>query len=85
MHLLQDWRWQASTCREYLNEAIQAEVEAMTNIQKSIAAATALKQKFMSFDQTTDWAKETGRLRRTMADVTANLGALSAQQTVKES
>lgn len=85
MHLLQDWRWQASTCRGYLDGSITAEAEAMTDIQKSVIAATILKPKLVAFTADTDWAKETGRVRKSMADVTANLGALTAQNTVKES
>ncbi|ULP48615.1 hypothetical protein [Mycolicibacter virginiensis] len=83
-HLLQDWRWHASTCREYLDDAVEAEAAAMKDIQASVIAATNLKHKFPGFDAQTDWAKETSRMRKTMAEVTSNLGALSAQQTVKE-
>jgi len=83
-HLLQDWRWHASACREYLDERVEAEAAAETVIQASVVAAANLKLKFPSFTPDTDWAKETSRMRRTMADVTSNLGALSAQQTTKE-
>jgi hypothetical protein len=85
LHLLQDWRWQASTCREYLDGSIAAEAAAMTKIQTSVAAVTNLKPKILAFNEATDWTKETGRMRKTMTDVTANLGALTAQHTVKES
>lgn len=85
IHLLQDWRWHASACREYLDETVEAEAEAMVHIQKSLTTASNLKQKFFDFNADTDWGKETKPFRKAMTDVTTNLGALSAQQTVKES
>ncbi|WP_167098315.1 hypothetical protein [Mycobacterium sp. DL592] len=84
IHLLQDWRWHASTCREYLDENVKAEAEVMAKIQKSLTAASTLKEKAFNFDEETDWGKETKLFRRAMIDVTTDLGALSAQQTVKE-
>ncbi|SII55131.1 Uncharacterised protein [Mycobacteroides abscessus subsp. bolletii] len=83
-HLLQDWRWHASTCREYLDEEVEAEAEAMVKIQKSLIAASTLKSRFFEFDADTDWVKETRPFRKAMIDVTTDLGALSAQQIVKE-
>lgn len=83
-HLLQDWRWHASTCREYLDGNVEAEAEAMSKIQKSLTAASNLKTKILTFNDQTDWAKETRLFRKAMVDVTADLGALSAQQTVKD-
>lgn len=83
MHLVHDWLWHATACRQYLDESNKAEAQAMTDIQKSVVASTALKQRFFAFDEATDWAKETTQMRKTMANVTANLGALSAQQTVR--
>ncbi|PRC43029.1 hypothetical protein C6A85_000000107465, partial [Mycobacterium sp. ITM-2017-0098] len=80
-HLLQDWRWHASACREYLDDGVEVEAAAMKDIQASVTAAANLKHRFPGFDAATDWAKETSRMRKTMADVTSNLGALSAQQT----
>ncbi|WP_078279079.1 hypothetical protein [Mycobacteroides franklinii] len=84
LHLLQDWRWHASACRQYLDESIEAEAKAMTDIQKSVTAVTDLKPKLLGFKGDTDWVQATGRVRKTIAGVTANLGALTAQNTVKE-
>jgi hypothetical protein len=85
MHLLQDWRWHASACREYLDGAVDAEAAVMAHIQKSLTAASSLKRKLLSSNNNeTDWPRETKPFHKAMVDVTTNLGALSAQQTVKE-
>lgn len=83
-HLIQDWRWHATECRELLDEAVEAEATTMKHIQTSVSASKGLKLKFPEFTTETDWAKETSRLRKAVTDVTANLGALTAQQKFKE-
>ena len=83
-HVVQNWRWQAGSCREFLDENVEAEAAVMKKIQRSITAATSLRGELHGFSASTDWIAETTKLRKSIGDVTADLGALSAQQTIKE-
>ncbi|GAB6920094.1 hypothetical protein JCM9803A_05440 [Rhodococcus erythropolis] len=82
-HLIQNWKWQADMCRALLEASNDAEAKAlMKQIQKSIAAATSLKQALARFDSATDWVQETDRLRKSIGGVTGGLGSLSIRQTM---
>ncbi|MFW2239266.1 hypothetical protein ACVH9Z_34315 [Rhodococcus opacus] len=84
LHAVSSWRWQAGMCRGYLDPAREEEAAVMVNIQKSMLALSQLKQSILDFGDSTDWAKETKRARKAIGDVTGELGALAAYQSVKE-
>ena len=82
-HLIQNWKWQADTCRALLEHSSDEEADAlMKQIQKSISAATSLKKSMVRFDGGTDWVAETERLRSSIGVVTGGLGSLSIRQTL---
>ncbi|MET9327415.1 hypothetical protein [Tsukamurella sp. NPDC003166] len=81
-HVIQTWKWQAGACRHFLELSEQEHDQAMKVIQRSISAATALKQDAAKFSGTTDWSDATERLRKAIGDVTAELGAISAKQSL---
>ena len=82
VHVIQTWKWQAQTCRLYLDGSDDTHLKAMTAIQKSITASNTLKGKSGGFTAATDWEKETDRLRRVIAEVTDLLGEIAAQHPI---
>ncbi len=56
----------------------------MENIQRSIVAAKGLKQDIPGFDLNTDWVEATKRVRKSVGDVTAIVGSITASKAIKE-
>ncbi|MCA0158621.1 hypothetical protein LB823_20685 [Tsukamurella sp. M9C] len=82
-HVIQTWKWQAQTCRLYLDGNDPTQLKTMTAIQKSITASNALKVRAGGFSSATDWNKETDRLRRVIAEITDLLGEIAAQHPIR--
>lgn len=77
------WKWQAGQCRSFLDTSIPSEAEFEVKIQKSIVDATKLKTAMSSFDSDTDWIATTRPLRRSIGEVTSEVGALAASQSLR--
>ena len=79
-----NWHFQAGMCREFLDSEVEQESKAMENIQRSIVAAKGLKQDIPGFDLNTDWVEATKRVRKSVGDVTAIVGSITASKAIKE-
>ncbi|WP_267625793.1 hypothetical protein [Gordonia sputi] len=83
-HAIMNWHFQAGMCREFLDSEVEQESKAMENIQRSIVAAKGLKQDIPGFDLNTDWVEATKRVRKSVGDVTAIVGSITASKAIKE-
>ncbi|WP_328858106.1 hypothetical protein OG579_03430 [Williamsia herbipolensis] len=83
-HLINTWTWHAGACRELLVGDSDEIISTQKAVQTSISAARILKTKLVTFDSTTDWHKETSRLRGSIGVITGYLGSLSVQQSTPQ-
>ncbi|OZC67021.1 hypothetical protein CH276_07440 [Rhodococcus sp. 06-470-2] len=79
-----NWRLQATTYKQFLDPNIPNELALSKKIQKAILPVNALKLSIISFDNSTDWASETEKVRKAVNEVTAEVGAIIAQQSIEE-
>lgn len=84
-HALHTWGWQATMCRELLDEKSPTEKKIMETIQRSTSAAATLKKSLAVSNDLNDWSQNTSRLRGAISEVNSGLQALSAALVVKES
>lgn len=76
------WKWQAGQCRAFLDTDVPDEAEFEKRIQKSITDATRLKGAMSSFDSQTDWVAATKTARKSIGDVTAQVGTFAANRSI---
>jgi hypothetical protein len=82
LRLVGDWIWHANQCRGFLDAAKRDQKVVMVNIQKSVTQLTSLKHVVHSFDGSTNWWVKTARARIAIANVTADLGVIAANQSI---